>query len=145
MVICRWILLGMRNISDKFAEKIKTPILCSVNIVQNSLRFWGNVEEYGRVRQAKDDNIIRRMRFACQINNARIKAHKFIFNTYCFSTSAMVTRTGLSVISYVHCVSCSCLYWDLQNLWMWSVVTEMPRLRQVLTAAGSTVRCILLC
>jgi len=68
-----------------------------------------------------------------------------VFNTYCFSTSMMVTRTGLSVALYVHCVSCSCLYWDLQNLWMWSIVTEMPRPGQVLTAAGRSVRCVLLC
>jgi len=29
-VICRWILLGFRNISDKFGQKNKTHILCSI-------------------------------------------------------------------------------------------------------------------
>jgi hypothetical protein len=32
--------------------------------------FLDNVEKYGRFRQATDDNIIRRMRFACWGNKA---------------------------------------------------------------------------
>jgi len=29
-----------------------------------------------------------------------------ILNNYCFSTTTMVTLTGLSVTLYVHCLSC---------------------------------------
>jgi hypothetical protein len=49
----------------KVVEKIKTHILCSIMFFQKSCRLWDNVEKYGRARQATDDNIIRRMRFAC--------------------------------------------------------------------------------
>jgi hypothetical protein len=51
---------------------------------------------YCRARQATDDNIIRRMSFACRINKARIKTHththiNLIFNTYSFSMEIMLT------------------------------------------------------
>ena len=52
-------------------EKIKTHTLCSVTFFSlKSCRLWDNVEKYGRARQATDDNIIRRMWFACWITKA---------------------------------------------------------------------------
>jgi hypothetical protein len=43
-------------------------ITCSIYIFfRKSCRLWDNVEKYGRVRQATDDNITRLMRFACRI------------------------------------------------------------------------------
>jgi hypothetical protein len=53
------------------------------------------VEKYGTARQATDDNITQRMRFACWITKATDTLG--IFNTYSFSTGIMVTRTRLSV------------------------------------------------
>jgi hypothetical protein len=38
-------------------------------------RLWDNVEKHGGARQATDDNIIRRMRFACGLTKARIQIH----------------------------------------------------------------------
>jgi hypothetical protein len=49
----------------KVAEKIKTHILCSITFFRKSCRLWDYVEKYGRARQATDDNVARRMRFAC--------------------------------------------------------------------------------
>jgi hypothetical protein len=60
----------MRNISEKVVELIKTNILYSVMFFRKSCLLQDNVEKYGRVRQATDDNIIGRMRFACWINKA---------------------------------------------------------------------------
>jgi hypothetical protein len=51
-------------------EKIKTHILRSKTFFRKSCRLWDNVEKFGRARQATDDNIIRRMRFACWITKA---------------------------------------------------------------------------
>ena len=70
MVIYRWIILRMRNVSDKVVEKIETHILCSITFFRKSCHLWDNVEKYGRARQATDDNIIRRMRFACWITKS---------------------------------------------------------------------------
>jgi hypothetical protein len=47
------------------------------------------VEEYGGTRQATDEDIIRRMRFACWITKATDK--RGICGVYCFSAAIMVT------------------------------------------------------
>ena len=50
------------------------------------------------------------MRIACRKTKARTHKHKHtlrICNTYCFSTTTMVTRTHLSVKEYAHCLSFS--------------------------------------
>jgi hypothetical protein len=63
-------LLRMRNVSDRFVEKVKTHILSSVTFFRKSYHLGHNVEKYGTARQTTDDNIIRRMRFACWITKA---------------------------------------------------------------------------
>jgi hypothetical protein len=45
-------------------EKIKTHILCSINLFRKSYSVRYDVEKYGSTRQAIDDNIILRMPFA---------------------------------------------------------------------------------
>jgi hypothetical protein len=70
MIISRWILLRIRNVSDKIVQKIKTHILCSITFFRKSCLLWDNVEKYGTARQTRDDSIIRRMRFACWITKA---------------------------------------------------------------------------
>jgi hypothetical protein len=58
----------MRNVSGKVVEKIKTHVLCSVtHFPRKSFRSGDHVENYGRVRQATDDNIIWRMPIVCWI------------------------------------------------------------------------------
>jgi hypothetical protein len=52
-----------------FVEKIKTHVLCLVTFSENRAVYL-NVEKYGTARQAIDDHIIQRMRFACWIPKA---------------------------------------------------------------------------
>jgi hypothetical protein len=53
------------ELSEKIVEKIKIQfILNNIFFYRNSYRLKDNVEKYSRDRQATDDNIIRRMRFA---------------------------------------------------------------------------------
>jgi hypothetical protein len=54
----------------KVVEKTKTHIFMFNFFFRKSCRLWDNVEKYGRARQATDDNIISRMRFACRIPRA---------------------------------------------------------------------------
>jgi hypothetical protein len=42
-----------------------------------------------------------------EITKGRYRHTHIMFNAYCFSTGTMVTRTHLSVMLYVHCLSCS--------------------------------------
>ena len=46
----------------------------------------------------------------CTHARARKHAHRPICNTYCFSTATVVSRTRLSVMLHVHCLSCFLFY-----------------------------------
>jgi hypothetical protein len=46
-------------------ENQYTRILCSVTFSENRAIYENNVEKCGTAEQATDENIIRRMRFAC--------------------------------------------------------------------------------
>jgi hypothetical protein len=62
----------------KVVEKIKIHILCSITFFRKSCRLWDYVEKYGTARQATDDNIIRRMRFACWVTKAAYTHSKYV-------------------------------------------------------------------
>ena len=74
----------------KVVKKIKTLVLCSVIPPRKSCRLWDNVEKYGRVGQATDDNIILPMRIAHWITTATDTLR--ICDIYCFCTATLVTR-----------------------------------------------------
>jgi hypothetical protein len=48
-------------------ENQNTHFVFNIFFFRKSCHLWDNVEKYVRARQATDDNIIRRMRFACWI------------------------------------------------------------------------------
>jgi hypothetical protein len=70
VIIFRWILLRMRNVSDKICTENQNIHFMFNNIFPKIVLLWDNVEKHGRPRQATDDNIIRRIRFACWITKA---------------------------------------------------------------------------
>jgi len=51
-------------------------------------------------RQAIDGDVIRSILIACCVTNSAD-----IHNVYCFYTATVVTRTHLSVMLYLHCLS----------------------------------------
>jgi hypothetical protein len=104
MIISRWVLLKMSNVSDKSCRKKSKDVLRSTTLFVKSCRLWDNVGKSGRAGQATDSNIIRRMSFACWITKATNTFR--ICNTYCFSLTTVVTGTHLAVTLYAHCFSC---------------------------------------
>ena len=71
MTIPRWVLLRMRNVHTNVAEKIKTHILCSTNILFfKSCRLRSNVGKCVRTGLDTDGNIEERKLFACWIPKA---------------------------------------------------------------------------
>jgi hypothetical protein len=63
-IICHWILLVMRDVSDKICvEILKTHHMLN-NFFPKIMSLWDIVEEYGRVREATEHNITRSTRFA---------------------------------------------------------------------------------
>jgi hypothetical protein len=64
----RWVLLTMRNVSDKLTEKIKPHILSSKTFSESRAAYqimWKNIVERGRPQMA-----IWRMRIACWVPKA---------------------------------------------------------------------------
>jgi hypothetical protein len=101
MFISRSVLLRMRNVYDKFVEKIKTHILFSVTFLNRVIYevMWENILDPDRQQMA-----IWPMRIACRIPKA---THTLkISITYCLYTTTMVARTRLIVTLYVHCLTC---------------------------------------
>jgi hypothetical protein len=92
-------------------QKIKTHILCSINVFQKLCRLWDNVEKYGTARQDTDDNIIQR--FACCITKARDTPRILVYNSCRFSTVKMITT---KVMLYVNCLSCV-IYFRCNGSW----------------------------
>ena len=71
-MISHWILLKIGNFSHKSCRENQNITLCSITTPppKKPCSLWDNVEKYGTARQATDDNIIRRMRFARWITKA---------------------------------------------------------------------------
>jgi hypothetical protein len=63
------------------------------------------VEKYGRARQATDDNIIQRMRFACWITKATDTLPEYV--TLIALPRQQRSRERATILNfYVHCLSC---------------------------------------
>lgn len=95
--------LEWERVQTKHVDKIKMHRLCSIYFYRMSCRWKCNVKKDGRTRQATHANIIRSMSFTCWIFTATDTST--IWNTYCFSTAEIVTRTQLNVTLYVYCPS----------------------------------------
>jgi hypothetical protein len=87
----------------KVVEKIKTQFLCSITIFRKSCSYWDDVEKCCRTRQATDDNIIRRMRFAFCIIKATDTHSEYVILIVSPRRKWLRER---SPMLYVHCVSC---------------------------------------
>jgi len=63
MIISRWILLRIVNVSEEFVDKIKTHISCSIHFFfpRQWCSLWDNAIQYGTAREAADYNKIRRV------------------------------------------------------------------------------------
>ena len=76
------------------------------------------MEKYSTAGQVTDDNIIRCMRVACWITKTTSRHSEYV--TYCFSTATIIAWMGLTVVIYVHCLSCFCF----KSLTVWSLFNK---------------------
>jgi hypothetical protein len=82
-------------------EKIKTHVVCLVTVSENCA-VCENVVNYGRARQATDDNIIQRMRLACWIPKAT-NTHSEFGILISFSLQQWLRELASLLRLYVHC------------------------------------------
>ena len=113
-IISRSVLLRMRNASDKSCKKIKTRILCLINVL-NPCHFlrqcvkilWSRI---GRVGQCCACALHAGWLILKTHTHTHTHTHTRKSNTYCFSSAKFVARTLLGVTLYAHCLSFSCLF-----------------------------------
>jgi len=87
-------------------EGIKTNNWRSVTFLRQSCLIWDNVEKYGRPIQATDDNIIRRMRFACWVNKVANTYSEYVILTT-FPRKQWLCQSASMWRLQVHCLFCS--------------------------------------
>ena len=112
MIISHWILLKMRNISDKSCKGKQNTYLLLNNSLRKSFGLRNSEGKYGRARQVTDDSVIRRMCFVCWIikdTHTHTQTHTHthtlgICTTYCFYTARILLRTHL--IYFYTCIEC---------------------------------------
>ena len=105
VIIPYGVLLRMRNVSDKIRRGTQSTHLIFNNFVRKSRCPWDNVERYGTARQAIDGNIIRRMRFACEITKATDTHSEYVI-LIAFPRQQWLRERSLLLRLHVHCVSC---------------------------------------
>jgi len=96
--------LERKMFQTKVVEDLETNILISITFFsRKSCILWVNVEKYCEEWQATDDDMAHAH---CMSDIWGYKRTLRICNTYCFSTTTMVSRTRFSVTLYLHCLSC---------------------------------------
>ena len=97
MIISRWILLRVTNLSGKSCrESQNTRFMFSNSPPGKLCRIWNTVEKYCRAGQPTDGNTVRRMRIACWMTEAT-DTQEYVIRTYSFSAVIVVTRTRLDI------------------------------------------------
>jgi len=119
IIISRWILLRMGNISDKSCRENQNMHFMSHDVFspRKSCRSWDNVEKYGRDGQSTYDDIIRRMRFWSW--NLRMQTHTQNMQYLLLFLDNSGYAKGRNVTLWVHCLCC--LVWNVLPIQMyWS-------------------------
>ena len=98
------IIIKMRNISGKVLETIKTHFLFSITYSPKTVPFLCNVKKYGTARGPTDNNVIRRMRFACSITKTTNTHSEYVILIALRRQHWLRERATLLRL-YVHCLS----------------------------------------
>jgi hypothetical protein len=107
MVISRWILLRMRNISDKTCSENQTTFC--VQFFPKSRPLWHKVLKYCRAGEATDDNIILRTHFARCIPKATDTNSEYVILIASPYLQWLHESTS-ELVLYVYCLSYSTIF-----------------------------------
>jgi hypothetical protein len=104
---------GIRKVSDKFLEKIKTQILCSVFFFYRAVdgTMWKNIVDPDRLQMT-----IYRMRIACWIRKA-IHTHSEFVKLIPFPQQQWFNERASKLrYAYIACLVCNCICEKLNPL-----------------------------
>ena len=102
-MISHWILLRMRNVSDRSCRG--THILYSIHFFWKLYHLCDNMEKYGRAGQSIDDKIVRCMHIACWITKAT-HTHSDYVILIVFPWRQILQEHSTMLCLYVRCLSC---------------------------------------
>jgi len=94
-IVFGWIILRMRNITYKGAEKIKTHTVCSKKAFPKVLPFFRLSVKISYNRTGHRWHLIWYMRFACWMSSYALTFR--LCNTYCLPTAKIFNAKGLSI------------------------------------------------
>jgi len=103
LTISRSVLLRMRNVSDKFAEKIKTHILCPVTCFRKPFRVWDNVKRYCTGGHVRDENMAH-AHFKLGTQGYKHILFEYVILLFLYCNNRHANTPHCYVI--VHCLSC---------------------------------------
>jgi hypothetical protein len=106
MTISRSLLIRMRNVSDKICRENQNTTYMFITFPPKSCLLYGNVEKYGRMWQATDDNITRRISIAWWIPKATYTHSEYVIIIafslqQCFRERASLLRSTYIVCCFV--------------------------------------------
>jgi len=110
LIISHWICHTMRNISKKCCrENQNTHFMFNKFFPpQKWCTFWDCAENYGRARQAIDDNIIQHMHFACWITKATDTHSEYVIQITFPWQEWFCEHTSMLYYTYRVCLVVSC-------------------------------------
>jgi hypothetical protein len=104
MIIYRSFLLRMRNVSGKICRENQNTHFMFNNFFFRKSCHLCDLEKYGTARQATDDNITQRMRFACLIAKATDTYPEYvIFNAFPLQQLLRERASMLHLYMYIAC------------------------------------------
>jgi hypothetical protein len=114
MIITRWILLRMRNVSDKIYRETQNTHFTFKTFSRKSYRLWDNMEKYGNSQTGHGWQYNTAHALWCWITKATDPLG--VCNTYCFSVPI---RERASLLGFkAHCLSC---YKNIRtNICLWT-------------------------
>ena len=102
MAASGWILLRIRNVSDKSCRESQDPHFVFSNFFSRKSRLlWDNVEKYCTARQATDDYIIQRIPFAFWITKATDTYSEYIIVIVFRANSGFISSPVFCVCTYI--------------------------------------------
>ena len=103
-------LLRIRNVSDKFVQKVATHFMFS-NFFRRSCGLWSNKRKHDRNRQVTDDSTTRCVHFACWVTKA-VDTHFECVTVLFYSNNGSTNVRQYYVytcIDYLICILYTCV------------------------------------
>jgi len=139
VIIFRSVLVTMRNVSYKVCIENRNTysVLSNFFFFPKLCPLRDNVEKYGTAGQATDENIIRRMRFACWINKAADRHLEYIKPLIFYGNNCCTNAPQCHIINATLSFFSTRILSDIVNFWKTSSKLQLRVYRHCLKLHSS--------